>query len=147
MNVYCPHCGTQLANSAQVAGQVVVCPGCAGQFQMPALTMPVAQPVYAAPQPAEGALSVPILISAISNLVVGLLWASTCIGLVLAIPMFVLSGFEFALYSKFGRQPLAEIARRASTLGIFEVILGLFNTPVLVCGIIVLVNAGKFKQR
>jgi hypothetical protein len=34
--VYCPHCGDVLANSASLAGQVVGCPLCGQQFQMPA---------------------------------------------------------------------------------------------------------------
>jgi hypothetical protein len=115
---------------------------------MPQYVIPVAQPVMAATAmagPSETSISVPLLISAIANIAVGLLWASTCVGLVLAIPLFVLSGFEFSLYGKIGRRPLTEIARTAHTLAIFEIICGLFNTPTLVCGIILLINAGNVR--
>jgi nitrite reductase/ring-hydroxylating ferredoxin subunit len=34
--VYCPHCKGDLANSPDLEGQVVACPLCGGQFQIPA---------------------------------------------------------------------------------------------------------------
>ncbi|MEO8494771.1 MAG: hypothetical protein ABI614_06855 [Planctomycetota bacterium] len=38
--VACPQCGTNLQNSAGVAGQVVACPQCQTQLQMPPLSRP-----------------------------------------------------------------------------------------------------------
>jgi SAM-dependent methyltransferase len=37
MIVVCPNCGTHLENNSATAEQVVVCPHCSGQFQMPEL--------------------------------------------------------------------------------------------------------------
>ena len=39
--VQCPHCATQVTNDASLKGQVVSCPRCHGQFQMPALPQTV----------------------------------------------------------------------------------------------------------
>lgn len=39
--VACPHCGTNLQNTAAIAGQIVACPQCQTQLQMPALSMPL----------------------------------------------------------------------------------------------------------
>jgi len=92
-------------------------------------------------------IKVPVLISAISNIVVGLIWAATCIGLVFTIPMVILCIFEFILWSQADNLSPKELGGRAKILGIFEIIVGLVNTPTLICGIIVLINSGKLANR
>jgi hypothetical protein len=99
------------------------------------------------PSTSRDGIKVPVLISAISNIVVGLLWAATCFGLVFTIPMIVLCIFEFMLWSQADSLPVTQLSGRAKTLGIFEIVIGLANTPTLICGIIVLLNSGKLAAR
>jgi hypothetical protein len=82
-----------------------------------------------------------------ANIVVGLIWAATCFGIVLTIPMVILCIFEFALWSQADSLSPRQVGGRAKTLGIFEIIVGLANTPTLICGIIVLINSGKLADR
>ncbi len=127
---YCHTCGQQIRAQAEI------CPKCG-----------VRQPVRAAdairPGPSREGVKVPILISAISNIVVGLFWASLCFGFIFTIPMIVLCIFEFILWSRADTLPVRRLGEQAKTLGIFEIIVGLFNTVAFVCGIIVLINGGK----
>ena len=88
----------------------------------------------------------PLLISAIGNIVVSLIWIGTCFLSFLAIPLIILCIFEFVLYSQAGQIPLNRFASKAKTLGIFEVIAGLVNTITLVCGIIILVNCSRMQE-
>jgi len=90
---------------------------------------------------------VPVLISAIGNIVVGLIWISTVCGAVLAVPMFILCIFEFIFYSESDRLARSRFTSKAKTIGIFEIILGLFNMVSLIAGIIVLINLGRYKRR
>ena len=92
-------------------------------------------------------IKVPVLISAISNIVVGLIWAATCFGIVFTIPMIILCIFEFRLWSKADNLSLRQLSGEAKTMGIFEIVVGLANTPTLICGIIVLINSGKLADR
>jgi len=80
------------------------------------------------------------LISAIANIVVGLLRLSTCFGIVFTIPMIVLCVIEFSLWSKADDLSQRQLRQQARTLAIFEVVVGLANTPTLICGIILLIN-------
>jgi len=59
--------------------------------------------------------------------------------------MIVLCIFEFSLWAKADKMPKQKLAEDVGRLSIFEIIVGLANTPTLVCGIIQLINAGKFK--
>ena len=47
-SVSCPHCHTAVHSDPQLAGQVVVCPNCNGQFQMPG-SVPQAIPAFPSP--------------------------------------------------------------------------------------------------
>lgn len=111
------------------------------------------QSVLAMPQVASGAQTAPaaredfsrassvtILISAIANIVVGLLWASLCFGLIFAIPLWILCFFEFMHYGKRDSLTLKKYHANTTNLGIAEIILGLVNTITLVCGIVTLLN-------
>ncbi len=60
--VQCPHCNATFRNDGSLSGQVVACPKCHGQFQMPAL-VPVAQPVGQPKPPAPAALNGPARLS------------------------------------------------------------------------------------
>lgn len=92
-------------------------------------------------------IATPLLVSAIGNIVVGLLWASTCFGIVFTIPMAVLCVMEFSLYAEVEKLPKSEVARRATGIAWFEIIVGLFNLVSLVCGIVLLVNISKLRSR
>lgn len=98
--------------------------------------------------PAEiGMVRIPMLISAISNIIVGLFWASTIIGIVLAIPMWILCVFEFITHSRLdGRTRPAVLLGAVVTIGVFEIVLGLFNIFSFVCGILVLVGTGSLRR-
>jgi hypothetical protein len=90
-----------------------------------------------------GGVKVPLLVSAISNIVVGLFWMSFCFGVFFTVPMIVLCIFEFTLWARADSLSPHELAAQAKTVGIFEILVGLVNLPTFICGIIVLINAGK----
>jgi len=53
--ISCPHCGFRLSNSPELAGQLVQCPSCHGQFMMPGTGQLLpAPPVVLPPIPASG---------------------------------------------------------------------------------------------
>lgn len=43
MNINCPHCGHTLTDDGSLAGQLVMCPNCHGQFNMPLVEPPPVQ--------------------------------------------------------------------------------------------------------
>jgi hypothetical protein len=90
-----------------------------------------------------GPIEVCLLVSAIANIIFGLFWATTLIGIIFTVPMVILCVFEFSLHGKLKRLTDAELAHQARTIAIFEIIVGLANTITLVCGIINLVNANR----
>jgi hypothetical protein len=96
--------------------------------------------------PPSGIL-VPVLISAICNILVSLVWLSLCFTFFLAIPLIILCICEFVLYSQASELPPNSLASKAQTLAIFEILLGLFSTPTFICGIIVLINANKLSKQ
>lgn len=81
-----------------------------------------------------------ILVSAIANIVVGLIWLSLCFTFPLAICLWVLSAFEFTFYAKHKKKSLSRFRSDAFLLGVFEIIAGLVNTVTLICGILTLIN-------
>lgn len=87
-----------------------------------------------------------LLIAAVSNIVVGLMWASTVFGIVFALPLWLLCVFELVLWSKSDQLSVKDFANRAKTLGIVEVIAGLVSLPTMICGILVLVGSGKIRH-
>jgi hypothetical protein len=92
-------------------------------------------------------IKIPLLISAISNVILAIVWTSTCGGVIFAVPMVILCVFEFILYSKADRIHPEELAANAQVIGIFEIIVGLFNWISLTCGIIVLIQVSKLRSR
>ena len=94
-------------------------------------------------------ITLPILISAIANLVGGYLWLilSSCFAVFLTAPMLVLCAFEFIFFARAPQMSARDLDRRATTLGVFEIILGIFNGVSFVCGILVLLHVMKLRGR
>lgn len=138
----CPHCGEGLEAPESLGGDEMLCPSCQGRTIVPRR---VARRTYQATQPGISGVTVPLLISGIANIVVGLLWLGATFGCAfpISIGLWVLAVFEFMLYASAERMPITKLGRQAHTLGIIEIVAGLFNTVTLVCGIIVLVHASK----
>ncbi len=92
-------------------------------------------------------LTVPVLVSALANLVAGYLWFffTACFGVFLTAPMLVLCAFEFLYFAQAPRMSREDLVRRTTALGAFEVILGVFNGVSFLCGIIVLVNVNRIR--
>ena len=93
-------------------------------------------------------IRVPLLISAIFNIIVGLIWFVTIFGIVIAVPLWILTAFQFSAYSRIGRIPPKHNALKSmQAYGIIMIVAGLFNTATLICGILVLVNLGEANRR
>ncbi len=89
-------------------------------------------------------LKVPVLVSGIFNLVFAVgLGATGCL-IPLAIPLVILAYYEIKLFQKADDIPTHEFAAEAKSLAIYEIIVGVFNTPTLICGIILIIQGGKY---
>ena len=97
-------------------------------------------------QNARNAIKMCIMISAIGNIIVGLIWAYTCIGIVLTIAMIAVCIFEFMLYTKIDDLPDSVVASKSHTMAIVEIVMGLFNLVSLVCGILNIIHASKLTR-
>ena len=103
---------------------------------------PVPVPVAARLRP----VTIPVLVSALANVVAGYLWFSgSCLGIFVTAPMLVLGAFEFIYFAQAPKMPPADLQRRTAALGIFEIILGIFNGVSLACGIVVLINLNRVR--
>jgi len=132
---FCHICGAQIRLEAEI------CPKCG-------VRQAYVQHSNVAPdEDVRNQLKTLLLISAISNIVVGVIWLATLIGVIFTIPMIILCVFEFKLWSDAEDMPLHELVRRASSLYIFEIIVGLANLPTLVCGIILGIRTSKLKRQ
>lgn len=102
-------------------------------------------PLHGGPAPDYGGVRIPILISAIFNILAALGWFSTCFLAIVGIPLLVLGIFEILMFAKLGDPAKArEAYARARTYGVLEICTILaFNVVSTVCGIIVLVNSNK----
>lgn len=87
-----------------------------------------------------------VMASGIVNVVMGSLLTLTCYGAVIGIPMLVLGIFELVHHSKRNTLPPYYYASSSITLGIFQIIVGLFNIVSLIMGIIVLGHATSVKS-
>ena len=87
-----------------------------------------------------------VLASAICNLIFGSLLTLTCYGAILGIPMIILAVFEFVHHSKRLSTPAYQYASASITLGIFQIVVGLFNVVTLIMGILVLGHATSAKS-
>jgi hypothetical protein len=100
----------------------------------------------AAGSPSTIGVVVPMLVSAIANVVMRLVRIATVCGMPIGIGMIVLCVFEFLFYAHHEELPPANFLDRAKTLGILEIVAGVFNLVSLVCGILVLIHAGKLRR-
>jgi hypothetical protein len=130
---YCHECG------AVIRAKAVICPKCG-------VPQPTIETGASPSRPSRTGIKVPLLVSAIANIVVGLVWVSTCFGFVFTVPMTILCVFEFGLWAKADSLPVSDLAGRAKTIGIFEIIVGLANIVTLICGIILLINCSKVED-
>ena len=87
-----------------------------------------------------------VMASGIINIVVGSLLTITCYGSPIGIPMLILGIFELVHHSKRHSLPPYYYASSSITLGIFEIVIGLFNVISLIMGIIVLGHATSVKS-
>lgn len=87
-----------------------------------------------------------LLISAIANIIVGLCWFMTFAGIIVAVPLWVLCVFEFKYRAKLISSPdPRRLCDAMLTLGILEIVAGLFNWVTLVCGILVLAHRYRLR--
>lgn len=131
---YCQECGVRIRARAEI------CPKCG-------VGQPNSDRGTSRAGPTRDSIKIPLLISAISNIVVGLIWASTCVGIVLTVPMVILCIFEFSLWSKADSLQPRRLGEDAKRLSIFEIVVGIANTPTLICGIIIQIKSGKLASR
>lgn len=94
-------------------------------------------------------LKIPLLISAISNCAIGALWALTCFGLVLALPMGLLAWNEVKLYKKVDKIPNDQFGADAKSIAFWQIVAGVLtaNIPSLVCGILLMIKGGEYERR
>lgn len=140
----CENCGAAIGNleTPFVWNDRIICGTCksrmvpqnkiATQVNAPALGRP--------------GIAVPLLISAIANLVIGIILATTCFGIIFAVPMWILCVFEFILYANVDQIHPVNLKSRATIIGICEIVVGLLNMVSLVCGIILLIHASKLSR-
>jgi predicted RNA-binding Zn-ribbon protein involved in translation (DUF1610 family) len=153
INHPCPYCGSLLEVDGSLAGQEALCGACHERTIVPATSMTpdryTTSQYFHLSQFAPGdrrGIKVPILISAISNVVLGVIWICTVICIPIGVPMVVLCIFEFVLYADADRLHLGRLIQRARTFAIFEIICGLLNWVSFVCGNIVLINKRKYQR-
>lgn len=91
--------------------------------------------------------AVSILVSAISNIIMALVWIGTCFGIPLGVVCIALCVLEFVFYSKRDRLNRKSFREETFWIGLFEIIVGLFNTVALICGIITLINRPPERPR
>ena len=60
--------------------------------------------------------------------------------------MMILCIFEFMYYGDSDQLSPEELIRRAGILAIYEIVCGPFNLVSFVCGILLLINKGKYKR-
>ena len=131
----CPSCGNEVNVDA------AACPHCGASLP----EAPAAAPVYDYP---PTILTVPIVISAVWNVMTAIGWASMipCIGLVIAVPYAVLAFFEVTTFVKAPTMSPDQLYRRCGPLGICQIVLGLSNLVPIICGILLLAYRDRLQQ-
>jgi hypothetical protein len=131
----CPSCGNEVNSEA------TFCPNCGASVPEAS----GAAPVFDYPPPI---LTVPIIISAVWNVMTAIGWASMvpCLGLVIAVPYGVLAFFEVTTFLKAPAMSPDQLYRRCGPLGICQIILGLTNLVPVVCGILLLAYRDRLRQ-
>jgi hypothetical protein len=146
----CPSCGLSASappafgmTSATAGGSMAVysaAPG-VGHAGHPARDYEIAQ-MHSRLSTIQGC----VMASGILNVIMGSLLTLTCYGSVIGIPMLILGIFELIHHSKRNTLPPYYYASASITLGIFEIVVGLFNIVTLIMGIIVLGHATSVKS-
>lgn len=175
--IACPHCRAAMQFVPEMAGTYVACPICRQAFVMPAGPRPEVPPTgygvpattnpYAESRRGYGqgyaqhgpygpyprydwlaGVKVPILISGILNAVAAVIWLLTCLGIIFSVPLFILCVFEFSYYSNADKMPPPRAVHEGRTLGIWEIVVGVFTLNVisLICGILAMVNANQAQR-
>jgi hypothetical protein len=131
----CPSCGNEVEVDA------TRCPRCGSALP----ESPAAAPVFDYP---PTILTVPIVISAVWNVMTAIGWATVvpCIGLVIAVPYAVLAFFEVTTFLKAPAMSPDQLYRRCGPLGVCQIVLGLTNLVPVVCGILLLVYRDRLRQ-
>lgn len=146
----CPHCRRDLFVTPDNAGRESPCIHCGSPVQMPAALANSQSAAKSDSRTYRGvargrglpdAVAVPILVSGISNVVFGIIWTLAtlsvvvCFGFLIGVPMVCMGIFELMTYAN-----RRSYRGSAKPIGVFEIIVGLFNWVSFVCGILVLVH-------
>jgi len=131
----CPHC------TKEISADALRCQHCGATLD----AVPGAAPVFDYP---PTILTVPIIVSAGWNLLTAGVWAVElpCLGLLVAVPYCVLAYFEVTTFLRAPAMPPEQLHRRCGRLGIFQIVLGLFNLVPVVCGILLLAYRDRLHQ-
>jgi hypothetical protein len=87
-----------------------------------------------------------VMASGIVNVVMGSLLTLSCYLSPIGLPMLILGIFELVHHSKRHTLPAYYFASSSVTLGVFEIVVGLFNIVSLIMGILVLGHATSVKS-
>jgi hypothetical protein len=91
-------------------------------------------------------IRIPLLVAAISNIIIGVLWFLTYAGIIVAVPLWVLCYFQFREHSRLGTTPFVGRADAVSKLAVWTIVGGLFNWVALVCGILLITNGRDLRR-
>lgn len=131
----CPFC------AEEIAAEAIKCKHCGSMLDGSSATAPV----FDYP---PTTLTMPILVSAVWNLMTAATWAIVipCIGLLFAIPYGVLAAFEISTFQRAPEISPDELHDRCGWLGGFQILLGLTNIVPVVCGVLLLVYRDKLRE-
>ena len=132
----CPLCGESIAATA------IVCRFCGASLVTPGLETGLRFGARRA-EDTWPPLATWLLVSAIADVVVGLFWLSFIVTFPLAIACGILAFFEFRLYSGLDEMDRHAAARKVNDLTPWQIVVGLINTPTLVCGIVLMILSQK----
>ncbi|GJM20020.1 MAG: hypothetical protein DHS20C14_22330 [Phycisphaeraceae bacterium] len=107
---------------------------------------PYTPPAPVGAPPDLSIIKIPILISAIFNVLIALAWLPFCVTIVISIPLIALAVFEFMLFTKLNAPDVdpPSLKGRTQIIAILEICTILVGSvPNLICGILVLVNLNK----
>lgn len=86
-------------------------------------------------------ITTPLLVAAISNVIVGIFWTVLCWTAVIGIPMIFYGIYDICKHS--GVYSCNDMRWRAGWGGVLNILFGFFNVVALICGIVLLINQPK----